>query len=367
MAKIKEQIKNNISLIISNNRNSINIKTTSFVRCKNRIYSQQVENPKLKLNKNSYKDSFIISNYIGKVEQKKRGNLQFIYSESSERVIFDNNLEDTRQQEYLEASMQIDNRIKTKQFFGKNIIDFFEAIYKNEYIDLFKKETIKQNELKSFTEKVNYLLLKGSTTAYIFHELIGHMLEEDIYSGDSILRHISFPENIIVENISEPFSQFLGLGSLDDRGDIIKNEVLIKENEIISEIGKGNYRQEDFFKEPLPRMKTIKVSSNINENIPFDTNDYLEIQDFIYGSVNPQTGDIKLFATEGYLSGLFPIKNVRIFGKINNIIENLIIINQNFQFKIATCIKKGQKIPVGLFSPDSILYTKNLRVLYERK
>ncbi len=261
-----------------------------------------------------------------------------------------------------------ENQMKfSDEIYGDEIIEYMQNLYDNIQISFSNQKQKKISFNSDMIKKIKYIKFHKETTAYLFHELIGHLLEEDYYNiKDNYIRKtkIYYPKVLTVAHETGPYPMSLGIGKLDDKGDRYRDSVLIKNGEIKSHIGDGNYRSSSIYEVPIPRMRTITVSSS--ESAKTDMCDCIIIKKILAGVVNPFDGTVNILCDDVFFNDgecLFRMDSkILISSNLKNIFENFLCLGTKMGYKTGKCIKQGQIINVGVNSPDSIFINQNIKI-----
>jgi predicted Zn-dependent protease len=213
------------------------------------------------------------------------------------------------------------------------------------------------------------LIFSPSAAGMLFHETIGHALESDFFIEENcFLRDFYnskvFPEILNLDDIPL-FRRF------DDDGNMCNNVTLIEKgkivgllyNEILSNANNSNITGNGFKSRDcdvvIPRMRNLKVRNGTDtiEDILHSTNKGIYIENIHCGDINIGTGEISLLIDNAYLiengKKTSKIKDFTYYGNalLLEIIKNIKMIGNDYDYKIDKCNKKGQLITVGYGSP----------------
>ena len=211
------------------------------------------------------------------------------------------------------------------------------------------------------------LIFSPSAAGMLFHETIGHALESDFFIEENcFLRDFYnskvFPEILNLDDIPL-FRRF------DDDGNMCNNVTLIEKgkivgllyNEILSNANNSNITGNGFKSRDcdvvIPRMRNLKVRNGTDtiEAILHSTNKGIYIENIHCGDINIGTGEISLLIDNAYLiengKKTSKIKDFTYYGNALEIIKNIKMIGNDYDYKIDKCNKKGQLITVGYGSP----------------
>ena len=211
------------------------------------------------------------------------------------------------------------------------------------------------------------LIFSPSAAGMLFHETIGHALESDFFIEENcFLRDFYnskvFPEILNLDDIPL-FRRF------DDDGNMCNNVTLIEKgkivgllyNEILSNANNSNITGNGFKSRDcdvvIPRMRNLKVRNGTDtiEDILHSTNKCIYIENIHCGDINIGTGEISLLIDNAYLiengKKTSKIKDFTYYGNALEIIKNIKMIGNDYDYKIDKCNKKGQLITVGYGSP----------------
>ena len=211
------------------------------------------------------------------------------------------------------------------------------------------------------------LIFSPSAAGMLFHETIGHALESDFFIEENcFLRDFYnskvFPEILNLDDIPL-FRRF------DDDGNMCNNVTLIEKgkivgllyNEILSNANNSNITGNGFKSRDcdvvIPRMRNLKVRNGTDtiEDILHSTNKGIYIENIHCGDINIRTEKISLLIDNAYLiengKKTSKIKDFTYYGNALEIIKNIKMIGNDYDYKIDKCNKKGQLITVGYGSP----------------
>ena len=211
------------------------------------------------------------------------------------------------------------------------------------------------------------LIFSPSAAGMLFLETIGHALESDFFIEENcFLRDFYnskvFPEILNLDDIPL-FRRF------DDDGNMCNNVTLIEKgkivgllyNEILSNANNSNITGNGFKSRDcdvvIPRMRNLKVRNGTDtiEDILHSTNKGIYIENIHCGDINIGTGEISLLIDNAYLiengKKTSKIKDFTYYGNALEIIKNIKMIGNDYDYKIDKCNKKGQLITVGYGSP----------------
>lgn len=351
--------------ILMSKNNYVCIEELSKIVNTNRtFYSQQVSENEQSILLHNIKslnvEQYNISDFIN-----KHSGMTIKLIQNKEIKKFNNNNIDERLFNKMILSIECNNRKKISEIYSKDIlqtlqnIDFF---YNNAFNE--KPEDVETINLNY--SNIPYLKFNTEATGYLFHEIIGHTLEEDNYKyTDNYIKKskIRIPDWLLVSHDNGPYPDSLNIGKYDDNGNTYDDSVLIQDGRICNYIGKGNYRSATFYDLPIPRMRTITVKNKSFQEEP-DIKEFLLIKKISAGLANPITGLVNILC-----ENIFYIKNNKTFytnkklfiaGYLKDFLENLIFLDSNNTYKTGKCFKKGQIVHVGLNGPNSIFLNRGL-------
>ncbi len=359
-----ESIIINKEIIFSGSRRIINERLIKLEKRDSTIRSLDIskkEEERLKDSLTKYTDELSkIRNF-----NRKYNNVYIKMNIGKEFTTFENYRSDIRTMRKMNVSLKSDNIKFSNEFFGEDIgyfLNNFEEIYKQFISKCSKKCAFYESDLK----KIPFIKFKQEATAYLFHELVGHLLEEDAYNieGNYLKNtNINIPEWLIVIHENGKYPDSLNIGELDDNGDIYENRTLIEKGKISGIIGKGNYRASSIFYHPIPRMRTITVKT-VKNNPEQNFSDCLIINKILAGLVNPINGIVNILCDDVSVeidNEVFKVNGkLLICGELKTLLENLVFLASNNNFKTGKCIKQGQIINIGVDGPDSVFLNKGL-------
>lgn len=229
-----------------------------------------------------------------------------------------------------------------------------------ELLGFFEKKLVKVGD--SIWEK-QIVVFSPQATGYFIHEVVGHLLEEDIYVyGKRYMEQINVPKLTVVDDIAA-YGTLLGLNKIDDNGEMIRPVELIRDGQVINVLSEkenkyGVARRTDYTKKVLPRMRCtwVKgVSNNSKESFIRDNRNVLYIDNVFGGGISYVDG---YFCIKG--SGSY-IRNGEVESHINNILVNAYIheyldriseIGNDVEMYSTECNKMGHVVRVGIGGPS---------------
>ena len=204
------------------------------------------------------------------------------------------------------------------------------------------------------------VILSPQASAYLFHEIVGHLLEYDfLYSGRSFFKISDIGKRLFpkyVNIIDDPFvmSKYgVSFGKYDDSGKELKKTTVISEGKLIS--GIGTKRVDTILNQPLYRMYNLYLAASPNG--PELKSMIKSVASGIYvgtsasGNVNPYNGRFSLrcnncqIIRNGHL--MESINDFSINSSIEKAMESIEAIGSDLEFFPSQCSKQGQLITVG--------------------
>ncbi|WP_086314115.1 TldD protein [Enterococcus sp. 7F3_DIV0205] len=223
------------------------------------------------------------------------------------------------------------------------------------------------NQTKTRFSSTNSVILSPISSGYFVHEIIGHLLEDDLFYHKQSIINKSIQASKML-NVSDIVTENIDINDFDDEGNPCKDIVLIKNGEIINCMSKasGNRRRQNYKFPCTTRMRTTYVHPVIEKKVDqfiSESDGDIYFDRIIFGHMNPLTGDY-LVSGYGYkiTDGLKTnfISDLTISG---NIIEDLVKIQEigNDLFKQGSeCLKLSQVIRVNCLSPSMKLENINI-------
>jgi predicted Zn-dependent protease len=252
---------------------------------------------------------------------------------------------------------------------------------KKEYFLLLKEVCTTNVEYVTLQNNKYDIVLSSKSSAYLIHEILGHMLEADyIFNSASIFSKYKIGDKILKQNVSmydDPTvlsNYHIGVGKYDDEGELIKPVHLIKQGLLNEYILTGEYskkmnlaatigcsRRQSYKHNSIPRMRNTFLCNNEKTNINYEymkknVDTSIFVDSIFSGAINPLTGDFILNCSKGiYVKGgkeLGRTGNISISDNIFNAINNIDVIGNDLNFYIGKCVKSGQVVTVGMGSPS---------------
>lgn len=248
------------------------------------------------------------------------------------------------------------------------IDDFFKENH-HKVVSIYNKQNLLK--IDSVFKEVE---LAPISSGYFCHEIIGHLLENDIFNiKREQISKMEFPKQMTVVDDIEGHQHKIGLNKLDDIGREIKPLTLIdsgKINEIISIDSKDNLRKSDLYgfarsqnyqHTPLSRMRMTILKGN--KLITPLKGEYIHVSSITNGEFIPSKFTYKLIG-EGYIkynqNSIFYIPNLEIEGNIVDILNNISEIGDDLTISSRFCVKKNQVVRVGIGAPT--IHITNVKV-----
>lgn len=278
----------------------------------------------------------IKNRYINKTNQKniqeEKNEFMIIY------FIYSNNLDE----------MLITQTIIKNDLTLKDINSILEIVESDNNSLINKKISIS-------SDKKYDLIFNPYSSGTFFHEIIGHILEEDNFEFSKVSeKKLICPKNI---NIYENYN----CNQIEDDigGKIYSNIPLIINGNLTHTLSSGNYQTEEYDKIPIPRMRSMYIYSTCSENISSNDNSIF-IEDILYAECNYYTGDITLFVNKAYSISNNNISYLHPFTIMFNVLyfnEFLVFMDNKKELHKRLCCKNGSIITVDFIS-------SNLKILW---
>lgn len=221
------------------------------------------------------------------------------------------------------------------------------------------------------------VVLDKSAGGTMIHEAIGHSLEADLIQKgmskfkDKIGEKIASSIVTVVDDPTIP-GQF-GSYNFDDEGTKSKRTVLVDKGVLTNYLydnlsalkdGKkstGNGRRESYQHKPIPRMSNtfILPGTKATKDIISRVKKGLYVKRMGGGQVNPVTSDFVFDVKEGYMieNGeiTHAVRGAILTGNGLEVLQNIEIIGDEFEFMPGRCGKDGQLVPVGDAEPTILI------------
>lgn len=204
---------------------------------------------------------------------------------------------------------------------------------------------------------------------FLIHEILGHMLEYDIYKYYSgKYKNLRFNRKLNVNDDPKKVSNLINIGRYDDMGiptssiSLIKNGVIsnvlsLNNKDSMDGIAHGVARRENYKHDILPRARCTYVNPVDNIDKQAVINKYKQcilVNKIHSGGVNPQTGDFELngigFLINDNENQNF-IGNLKIFGNTLKNFNAIEYIGNDLRFVCGYCFKLGQNVRIAVGSP----------------
>lgn len=314
-------------------------------------------------------------NLLEKIQKQiSKDNIDFIsYIKYHDEFINVGRLTDRRNFGYIKASFKDErNNIDT---FDINFCindDYYYLEDKiiscaNQYCQ--KRKFIDNKRVKSVTLTDMPIVFSQLATGYFVHEILGHLLEEDIFKAcNYAIEKFNMSPKLTIQDKIDEAGQYIGLNKYDDEGHNILPLVLIEKGKLknimavntknsLDNALYGFARRETFKHNVQSRMRctVVKPVDNLNKNKIIEKLKKAVLLNRVYfGSTNPKDTSYTLKGN-GYL-----IEN----GEIVNYIGNMILVGEllkdlnkveyvgnDVEFNTSDCVKFGQVVRVGMLAP----------------
>lgn len=280
---------------------------------------------------------------------------------------------------------ELKNDLETYYIFSYNIFDNKRNISSDFFI-VEKPEDL-QEKMKDIEDIIDYyyapkeflgnpknysLLFDSCAAGILFHEFLGHLLEED-YFYKSFLK---LKKKHLIDKSLKVYENYNCFNKLDDLGrNVIPNLLLIYKGEVINNISSnstnilysskstGNNIQGENNLCLYPRMRHMYIDSDISkinkEKILDFVKDGIYIKKINMGEVNTFTGDFSVEVQMSYL-----IKNNTIVNKIEPFFLNFhiedfkgksIFLSDDYKTYYNLCGKNGAIVKVAYTTPSIVI------------
>lgn len=231
----------------------------------------------------------------------------------------------------------------------------------NTSLQLFKD--IKSIKVHQKIKEGNYdIVFSSSSSAYLIHEIFGHLLEKD--ESHHLFKFINIGDQILNNTFTlkdDPFyKKEIHFGNFDDSGKKYQTTTLIDKGILKQCI--CTKRSSNLSEPSLNRMTNLVLNGNKTVNFE-NIEDFLYIDYVYHGYIDYISGEFHLFASLGKVkeNGHEEVyNNLTVSGYIKDLINNIDIYDTKVSYSLGNCIKKNQILLVGMAAPS--LYIKNLQV-----
>lgn len=231
----------------------------------------------------------------------------------------------------------------------KLLIQYAEIKLKSKFIGINKYNNIP-------------IIYSPQATGFFIHEVIGHLLEEDVYNlyGKSILEKIKIDKKLKVIDDATDCSYIIGLNKIDDCGNPVKPAVLIENGKVQNILSSsiGALRRENFNKIAVPRMRNTFVYPYSNLNLEQIKSKYYKcivITQVFMGSCEFQNGNYWLIGHGQLIEEqkiVATISNIKISFSIKEHLENITYIGNDFNVFSSDCSKLENIVKVCMGGPS---------------
>lgn len=265
------------------------------------------------------------------------------------RIVLKDKFQDTYISEFSVDVNHLTIKSIINQICTKLLLENAEIKLKSRFIDVKKYENIPT-------------IYAPQATGYFIHEVIGHLLEEDVYNlyGKSILEKIKIDKKLKVIDDATDYSHIIGLNKIDDCGNSLKSVILIEDGKIQNIITPtaGSFRRENYKKIALPRMRSTYVSpySNLNlEQLTSKYNKCIVVTHVFMGSCEFHNDSYWLIGHGQLIESqkvVATFSNIKISFSIKEHLENITYIGNDFEIFSSDCDKLGNVVKVCMGGPS---------------
>lgn len=222
-------------------------------------------------------------------------------------------------------------------------------------------------------KNINYILCAPQFTSFLFHEIIGHLLEYDYFSsGECFFSEKNIGSQIFSKNVNvidDPLATHsLGIdfGLYDDSGNDLRKTKVINAGKLINPI--KTQRVDSVKHLPIYRMYNLHLRPDSNgpnySDLLQKVDCGISINNSSSGNINPYSGEVHMQCKNCYLiyngNIVAPIYDFDINCNLKNIISNISSIGSDFEPFISQCIKSGQVVTVGTGGPSIMIYNESI-------
>ncbi|MDR3156915.1 MAG: hypothetical protein LBT69_03265 [Lactobacillales bacterium] len=223
------------------------------------------------------------------------------------------------------------------------------------------------------------LIFSNQAIGYFIHEILGHMLESDFYTGFKVISDdIKISKKLTVTDGVKGLEGIIGLNTYDDMGEEIEEVVLVCDGKIKNILADkkedsfdhklyGVSRRSDYHFTVMPRMRGTVIQPFdplCQEEIIAKYREAIFIEKVYVGNVDPATGNYQLFGNglvvcNGELSSE-RILNLKISGNILEDLDRFEYIGNDVNVTGSFCGKLDQMVRVASGGPTASLVNMNM-------
>ena len=272
---------------------------------------------------------------------------------------------DKREYGFIKCVLESTNNEKLFKEIPILLCDTFQTLtvkFGYAFIQLKEMVAIKKHNLGKKQWKNEIVVFSQQATGYFVHEVIGHLLEEDIFEYSQVyMRDIEVPKLTVIDSVSG-YEDLVGINMIDDSGVLVQPVKLIEKGKIVNKLSVlhneyGSGRRSDYKHKLLPRMRctyAVPYSDKSKEDFYSEFGQCIYVDNIISGGVLYPTGK---FAIAG--NGYYIVKgerrayigNLIIESLVQNYLYNIIDIGKDFQVSATECSKMGEVVRVGIGGP----------------
>ena len=303
--------------------------------------------------------------YMDKKIGKYKDKFSFYCKYHIEKITI-NNLNDFRQFGYI--------KIVYKDCVGEVLYKEIPIFYKDCNEDILLRLDVEIDNiirvLRKKSKKIGEMewndqivIFSQQATGYFIHEVVGHLLEEDVYVySKNYIHDIMVPNLTVVDDIRGYGSMF-GLNNIDDNGVEIRPLNLIKNGKVVNTISlqnntNGVARRTNYLQKLLPRMRCTFVeptSKMTKSDFIRKFNNVVYVDNIFSGFCSYIDGQFSIAGNGTYIQdGMkkFFISNLLISSKIQDYLNNIIDIGNDLAIFATECSKMGHVVRVGIGGPS---------------
>ncbi len=229
-----------------------------------------------------------------------------------------------------------------------------------------EKLYIGSKELKS-----KLVVFSPQATGYFIHEVVGHMLEEDVYEFSRNFIHNCLNVDLSVVDDAKGYEKLIGTGKIDDCGAIIKRLRLIEAGKVKNIIDQNNNmagvaRRSDYRSKALSRMRCTFVepcSKNTQESYLQQNRNVILVDNIYSGNASFVDGRFSLGGTAKIIERgekKESINNLIINSSIKEYLKKIVDIGGDIAIFGTECNKIGEIVRVGVGGPSILFEGVNL-------
>lgn len=206
------------------------------------------------------------------------------------------------------------------------------------------------------------LLLEPAAAAVLVHEVIGHVLERDVWESLAQKHDIRMPVGLSVV-ADAPSAGDWTFAPVDDSGELLQREPLVAGGQVVRLIGPRSddhrdVRRASWRDQGLHRMRSLHVAAFGHAELAASARPRLNVHEFSGAALSPKSGICLLEIEHATLErggGELAVSGNRLRVSVSELLEAIKWTSPPALHSQMLCIKAGQKAPVQFYTGSMFL------------